>query len=261
MGIAEDNKAWLDKNGVNWMKQASGLAADRPSVLYSPTVYMATDTQKASIWYDGAWNSLGNDAEPVIHAMVNNYSSLPTASTVNGKIYLAQTRSGGGHLNNDVVAGINYPAGLWVSNASSWHYLGAKIKGFTYGQVNNPEPYHEKMMCSPNDVFKIAQAAAIPLGNPNSPASGYADIGKLRIQWGTKNASNSGNRFDFPVPFYNSNYSLQLTQTGSSGNNIVLGGQRSTTSYFYVGVITANTNSYYTGTVEVSWLAIGTNAG
>jgi len=93
-------------------------------------------------------------------------------------------------------------------------------------------------------------------------ASGYIDIGSMRIQWGIATASGLNN-ITLPAPFANTSYSVSTgTDSGTSApaDNVSTRsshiGSKTTTS-FQLRSIFVNQNLTGDSNIDMSWMAIG----
>jgi bacteriorhodopsin len=84
----------------------------------------------------------------------------------------------------------------------------------------------------------------------DNTASGYMDIGTMRIQYGTHNDANvDTTTVTFPMPFANTNYSVNATSNTSAGS--LCTEAKTTTTFDIDRASTTTTTQVY------SWFAIG----
>jgi hypothetical protein len=105
-------------------------------------------------------------------------------------------------------------------------------------------------------VTQLPASSIIPVGATtinDQAASGYYDIGTMRVQWGKSASYTNGQTITLPVPFANTNYSL--TATAVNGGILFNAGAISA-SQFSLGIVVSNTGSGTSGQGG-SWMAIG----
>ena len=111
-------------------------------------------------------------------------------------------------------------------------------------------------------VVPTISEEAIPVDD--QAASGYVDIGAMRMQWGIMNstvfssqgAANDGSRITYPVAFRNTpTLTGSLTDGSNQATNLTFSGV--TTTKGVVRLRDLDVNSWETNSFEVSWVAIG----
>jgi len=103
-----------------------------------------------------------------------------------------------------------------------------------------------------------ATTSKSPLTEPDSPGSGYADLGDLRIQWGTVNIAGGPNYVLLPKPFgSHASYHVQVSISQWWSCDVLPSAQRQTAHQFIIGCLSTATGMLSTTNIPVSWLAIG----
>jgi len=114
------------------------------------------------------------------------------------------------------------------------------------------------------NVEELPSSAVVPasgLAAADHAASGYMDLGAMRIQWGTNTQTTNPRTVTLPAAFSSNSYSVSVTPQGATNNtsgNIAfteVAASRSTTAFggdlVYTGGAVANASESFT------WIAIG----